>query len=69
MPEDRIVFPYDSMQAALKDKFAAIGGADAAFKLLRKGYQETNWRKRWEKRAKARAAAEDEAFARETKRS
>lgn len=63
-PKNRepVIFPYETMMDALEDMFAKVGGVDRAFRCLRKGYQEYEWRKRWEADAKERARMEEEDF-------
>lgn len=64
---EKVELPYANMKDAVKDHFEKIGGVEKAYKFLRKGYQDSVWRKRWEERAKKRAKEEDEAFAKEQK--
>jgi hypothetical protein len=56
-----LTFPYISMAAAYKDKYAELGGPDKAFSLLIKGYKSVVWRRRHEQRVKEQEAANDAA--------
>jgi hypothetical protein len=58
-----VTFPYASMDAAIKDKFARLdGGADAAFRFMVKGYKTIVWRVAAEKNRTFRdALAEGDA--------
>lgn len=67
MPEEKrddkkVIFPYSNMEIAIKDNFKKIGGVVGAYRYMRRGFQELNWRKHWEARAKARLLVEDEKF-------
>lgn len=42
---ETITFPYASMQQAIEDRFAKLGGAAEAFRFLSNGYKQTLWRK------------------------
>lgn len=41
----QITFPYVSMDAAIKDGFAKIGGPSEAYRFIVNGYKGTIWRK------------------------
>jgi hypothetical protein len=58
---DPVTFPYKDLAAAIKNKFAKIGGQDKAFAYLVKGFKSAEWRKRSDASARARDAAEDAA--------
>jgi len=66
--DKKVSFPYPTMEVAIKDKFIKIGGVISAYRYLRRGYQELNWRKNWEARAKAKTIAEDTELAAELRR-
>jgi hypothetical protein len=67
-PEKKpVIFPYKGLPEAIKDGFKKIGGADQAFRFLRKGYKEISWRKRSEESARIRDREADEAWAASTK--
>jgi hypothetical protein len=56
MPKTHIVkFPYESMDAAIKDDFKLFtNGKDEAFRLLVKGYKTVAWRQAAEKNREVR---------------
>jgi hypothetical protein len=57
-------FPYASLEAAAKDAFIQLGGPEAAFKFLVKGFKTTMWRDRADKNRVVRdAVAEGETKA------
>lgn len=66
--EEKVVFPYDSLEKAEKDRYKKIGGPDQAFRFLVKGYKSIAWRKRADANQKAQEQAEDEAFRAENAR-
>jgi hypothetical protein len=57
----RVVFPYATLDAAVKDAFKRLGGPEKAFALLVKGYKTSAWRKRAEENAKEADEAAKEA--------
>lgn len=44
--QSSITFPYATLDAAIQDKFAKIGGPTEAFRLLSHGYKSIIWHKR-----------------------
>ena len=68
MPPKPVKFPYSNLDTALKDKFKKIGGPDAAFRYLVKGFKTAFWRRKTNANAREAEKAEDERFAAELKR-
>jgi hypothetical protein len=62
---EKVVFPYDSLDAAAKDKYKKIGGPEQALRCLKKGYKSILWRKRADANVRATEAEQDAAFERE----
>lgn len=58
----KVEFPYDTLAQAEKDKFKKLGGPDAAFRYLVKGFKNVAWRKRADFNAKMASDAEEERF-------
>jgi hypothetical protein len=59
-------FPYESMSAAAKDGFKALGGPDQAFGCMTTGWQQKGYRKQYNMRRdalieRAKAAGLDKA--------
>jgi hypothetical protein len=59
--KEKVTFPYESLAAATKDKFAKLGGPDRAFKLLVKGFKSIEWRKRADANARTVASIQEAA--------
>ena len=58
--EGPLSFPYKTLEAAAKDKYARIGGPEQALRFLTKGWKNYFWRKRTETRSKTDELAEAE---------
>jgi hypothetical protein len=58
-------FPYATLEAAISDKFAKIGGPAKAYQALKQGYYNTEYRSERNKRMNAllKAAKADKRFA------
>ncbi len=64
---EKVVFPYDTLEEAVKDKFKKIGGPTQAFRYLVKGFKTIEWRKRADATSKVVEKEQDAAFEKENK--
>ena len=46
MTKSEVTFPYSSLDQAIQDRFAKIGGPIEAFGILERGYKGDFWRKK-----------------------
>jgi len=62
---EKVVFPYDSLELATKDKYKRLGGPEQAFRCLKKGYKSILWRKRADANVRTTEAEQDAEFEKE----
>lgn len=57
-PPEKPLYPYPDIETAIEDRFRSIGGFAQAHRFLRRGWQDTHWRRRVAHNARERAAIE-----------